>query len=109
MDGAVDGSGVGIIVGEQTGGDPSGEAVNMGWSGRHSKGQHSGHPDGNGRMSQSSLRNWELEQSSGRKGSLYGKKHDANGHWSITSTQSDGISLGTADGAGDGKGVGAPQ
>ena len=70
LDGVLDGLGVGIIVGEQTGGDPSGEAVNMGWSGRHSKGQHSGHPDGNGRTSQSSLRTCELEQSPGRTGSV---------------------------------------
>mmetsp|Transcript_10231 Transcript_10231/g.24460 ORF Transcript_10231/g.24460 Transcript_10231/m.24460 type:complete len:84 (-) Transcript_10231:1606-1857(-) len=69
FDGVLDGSRVGIIVGEQTGGDPSGEAVNMGWSGRHSKGQHSGHPEGNGMTSQSSLRICELEQSPGRKGS----------------------------------------
>jgi hypothetical protein len=41
------------MVGEQIGGDPSGELVNIGLSGRHSKAQHTGQPAGVGRTSHS--------------------------------------------------------
>jgi hypothetical protein len=40
-DGSDDGSGDGIAVGEHIGGEPSGDSLNIGWSGRHSKAQHS--------------------------------------------------------------------
>jgi hypothetical protein len=84
------------MVGEQTGGDPSGASVNMGLSGRHSKAQHSGHPIpvGVGMTLQSGLITWELVQSAGRSGSSYGRKHVAWGHSSMTSEHSDGIILG---------------
>jgi hypothetical protein len=56
-DGISLGVGEGIMVGEQIGGDPSGELVNIGLSGRHSKAQQSGHPMpvGVGNTSQSGL------------------------------------------------------
>ncbi len=51
------GEGEGIMVGEQIGADPSGDSVNIGLSGRHSKAQQSGHPMpvGVGKTSQSGL------------------------------------------------------
>lgn len=71
-DGLNDGSGDGIVVGEHIGGDPSGDSLNIGWSGRHSKAQHTGQPAGVGRTS-----HWgaTMAQFWGRVGSSYGKKH----------------------------------
>jgi hypothetical protein len=72
-----DGAGEGIMVGEQIGGEPSGESVNIGFSGRHSKAQHSGHPSpvGVGNTSQSGLLISPSVQSKGRDGSFLGRKH----------------------------------
>jgi hypothetical protein len=69
--GAGDGSGDGIMVGEQIGGDPSGDSVNMGLSGRHSKAQHEGHPMpvGVGNTSQSGLLMLGSVQLGGREAS----------------------------------------
>jgi hypothetical protein len=75
-DGVPLGSGEGIMVGEQIGGEPSGDGLNMGLSLRHSKAQHSGQPIsvGVGRTSQSGLLILGSVQSAGRVGSLSGKK-----------------------------------
>jgi hypothetical protein len=70
-DGLGDGMGEGIMVGEQIGGLPSGELVNIGLSGRHSKAQHDGHPMpvGVGNILQSGLLTLGSVQLSGREGS----------------------------------------
>lgn len=63
------GAGEGIVVGEQTGGEPSGEGLNIGLSGRHSKAQQVGQPMpvGVGKTSQSGL--LKSVQLGGRDGS----------------------------------------
>jgi hypothetical protein len=67
----VDGAGEGIMVGEQIGGEPSGDSVNIGLSGRHSKAQHEGHPMpvGVGKTSQSGLSTLGSVQLGGRESS----------------------------------------
>lgn len=71
FDGSADGLGDGIIVGEQTGGLPSGDSVNIGWSGRHSKAQHVGQliSDGVGITLQSGRLTLGSVHSGGRDGS----------------------------------------
>jgi hypothetical protein len=65
------GAGLGIMVGEQIGGLPSGDAENIGLSGRHSKAQHDGHPMpvGVGSTLQSVLLTLGSVQLGGREGS----------------------------------------
>ena len=89
-----DGAALGIGVGEQTGGLPSGEGLNIGLSGLHSKAQHLGqfNPGGVGMTSQSGLP--MASQFGGRDPSLYGKKQVSYGQRSITSAHSDGAALG---------------
>jgi hypothetical protein len=95
-------SGVGIEVGEQIGGLPSGDAENIGLSGRHSKAQHDGHPMpvGVGSTSQSGLLTLGSVQSGGREASSVGRKQVSMGHCSMTSEHSEGISLGGGLGSG---------
>ena len=95
----------------------------MGWSGRHSYGQHLGQSLGNGSSLQSGRLTKDPVQSPGLFESEYGRKHSSNGQPSITSEHSEGIVLGvllgfwvanimaagivgSADGTGDGSGVG---
>ena len=122
-DGSEEGDGDGTMVGEHTGGLPSGWTSNIGLSGRHSNEQHLGHPSGNGSMSQSGRLTSDPVQSAGLLASVYGRKHASNGHRSMTSAHSEGIMLGlllglivsirmtaatvgSTDGTGDGSGVG---
>jgi len=94
IEGPEDGDGDGIMVGEHTGGLPSGWTSNIGLSGRHSNGQHLGQPSGNGSISQSGRRTCDPVQSPGLSSLVYGRKHVSNGHRSMTSAHSDGIILG---------------
>ena len=79
------------MVGEQTGGLPSGLGLNMGFSGVHSSGQQV-HPIpvgwGNKLHLAPSAPN--AEQDDGRLESVKGKKQLSKGQISMTSAQSDG-------------------
>jgi hypothetical protein len=115
----MDGTGEGIAVGEQIGGEPSGVGSNIGFSLLHSSGQHSGQlrPVGKGSASQSGLSINVSAQSGGRIESLLSKKQVSKGQSSMTLLHGVGtglgagvgISLGAEDGSGEGTGEGAPQ
>lgn len=87
------GDGVGIFVGEHTGGPPSGDGKNIGFSELHSSGQQVGHPAfvGKGSRLQSALLTLGSTQFGGRDASEAGKKHSSYGHVSITSAHSEGV------------------
>mmetsp|Transcript_10232 Transcript_10232/g.24464 ORF Transcript_10232/g.24464 Transcript_10232/m.24464 type:complete len:103 (-) Transcript_10232:1166-1474(-) len=78
-DGSGDGNGDGIIVGEHSGGDPLGEWLNIGWSGRQSLAQQTGQliPFGGWTASHSGRPTLGSVQSSGRDGSPCARKHES--------------------------------
>mmetsp|Transcript_10231 Transcript_10231/g.24453 ORF Transcript_10231/g.24453 Transcript_10231/m.24453 type:complete len:103 (-) Transcript_10231:1072-1380(-) len=78
-DGSGDGNGDGITVGEHSGGDPSGERLNIGWSGRQSLAQQTGQliPSGVGTASHSGLPTLGSVQSGGRDGLPCARKHES--------------------------------
>lgn len=76
-DGIDVGTGLGIMVGEQSGGLPPGPSLNIGCSGLHSMGQHTGQPSGKGSTLQSSRLTVGSRQSRGLDASASGRKHES--------------------------------